>query len=120
MKKHLLVTLIVIAAIFVVGGIGKFHANPFKLALTTHNPTVLVKSESGVSRAIADQSGSVLLLMNDKGKLRRTVKINNADHPHERISILHAEGDSIYANVVTTDNMHLVREQIRLYNKRGK
>lgn len=120
MRKHLLVTLIVIATIFVVSGIGKFHANPFKLALTTHNPTVLVKSESGVSRAIADQSGSVLLLMNDKGKLRRTVKINNADHPHERISILHAEGDSIYANVVTTDNMHLVREQIRLYNKRGK
>ena len=111
---------IIIALIIVVSGIGKFHANPFTFTLTTHNPTVLVKSESGLPRAIANQSGSVLLLMDDNGKLRRTVKINNADHPHDRISILHVEGDSIYANVVTTEDLHIVREQIRLYNKRGK
>ena len=37
-----------------------------------------------------------------------------------RITLLHAGKDSIYANVITTDGQHIVREQIRVYNRRGR
>lgn len=119
-KKCIVGVLAAVALIVVVSGIGKFHANPFSLTLSTSNPTVLVMNPSGLPCAVADQTGSVLLLMNNNGKLRHTVKVNNADHPHDRITLLYVSGDSIYANVVTTENQHLVHEQIRLYNKSGR
>ena len=119
-KSHIFWFLLALALIIAVGGIGKFHANPFTFALKTNNPTDLVIDSSGSPRAVADRFGSVLLIMNDDGRLHRTVKINNADHPHDRITMLYAEDEFIYANVVTIENQHIVREQIRLYNKSGK
>ena len=75
---------------------------------------------SGNPVAVADRSGEVLLLLDEDGRLKHAVKVNSADHRHDRITLLHAGKDSIYANVITTDGQHIVREQIRVYNRRGR
>lgn len=119
-KRRFFWILLVAALIIAVGGIGKFHANPFTFTLKTNNPTALVIGSSGTPRAVVDRFGSVLMIMNDDGRLQRIVKVNNADHPHDRITMLYVEDESIYANVITIENQHVAREQIRLYNKSGK
>lgn len=119
-KNSVFTASIILALIIVVSGIGKFHANPFSLSLTTSNPAILARHSSERLSVIADRLGSVLLIMDSDGKLQRTVKLNNADHPHDRVSLLHVELDSIYANVLTMADQHIVHEQIRLYDRRGK
>ncbi|MBQ0007554.1 MAG: hypothetical protein KBT40_02385, partial [bacterium] len=75
---------------------------------------------SGNPVAVADRSGDVLLLLDEGGRLKHAVKVNSADHRHDRITLLHCENGELYANVVTTDGQHIVREQIRIYNRIGR
>lgn len=119
-KKVVFAVTIALALIIAVSGIGKFHANPFAFSLTTKSPAILARHSSDLLTVIADRLGTVMLIMDNNGKLQHTVKVNNADHPHDRVSLIHIEQDSIYANVVTMKYQHIVREQIRLYDKRGK
>lgn len=119
-KKIVFAVSITLAIIIAVSGIGKFHASPFALSLTTKSPAVLARHSSDLLTVIADRMGTVLLITDSNGKLQRTVKVKNADHPHDQVSLIHIERDSIYANVVTMENQHIVREQIRLYDKRGR
>ena len=119
-KRKFLAILAAIAFIVAVSGIDKFHSNPFTFTFATDNPTACVTNETGQPCAIADQSGSVLLIMDDNGQLAHSVKVDNANNPHDRITMLHVEGDAVYANVVTIEGQHIVREQIRQYDKHGK
>ncbi|MBQ0080044.1 MAG: MFS transporter [Alistipes sp.] len=118
-KRRILIGAVVVALIIAVSGIGKFHASPFSLCLKIENPMAWGTSPSKVPVAVADQSGTVLLILNENGRLRHAVKVKNADHQYDLITQLYAENGSIYANVVTAENQHIVREQIRIYNKRG-
>ena len=77
-------------------------------------------NSSGNPVAVADRSGDVLLLLDEGGRLKHAVKVNSADHRHDRVTLLHCENGELYANVVTTDGQHIVREQIRIYNRIGR
>lgn len=119
-RKRIVTGAVVIALIISISGIGRFHSSPFSFSLEMENPIAWGTSASGAPVAVADQSGAVLLLLDKGGRLKHAVKVNSADHQHERITLLQAEKDSIYANVITMDDQHIVREQIRIYNRKGR
>ena len=119
-RKRVLTGAVIIALLIAISGIGRFHSSPLSFSLKIVNPTAWGKSPSGVPVAVADRSGSVLMILDEKGRLQHAVKVNSADHQHDRITLLHSENDSIYANVTTMDGQHVVREQIRIYNRMGR
>lgn len=119
-RKRVLTGAVFIALLIAISGIGRFHSAPFSFSMEIINPMAWGISPSGAPVAVANRSGNVLMILDGKGRLQHAVKVNSADHQHDRITLLHSENDSIYANVVTMDGQHIVREQIRIYNRIGR
>lgn len=117
-NKLLLIVVSVLAFVVFIAGIGRCHFKPWTFSFSLEDPISIETDSDGTT--VVDHFGDRMLFFDKDLKLRNAVNVRNFEAPDRKVSRVFRSGNNTYALAVTKSENRIVKEEIAIYDLRGR